>query len=168
MEQLFVKPLFHEELTTTCCTSCADVHKKERVCSEYAGFEAVYALFGWSSPAARNGWHPNICARHSPCATPLSASPDAAQRNAPAQIRDPGVEGVRIDPGGANRATESRERTTVYIYLPTPGIIPTGIFFWRPLWANTAITKKTVASQHGTWTLDVGSLLTKAHLRGEG
>jgi hypothetical protein len=58
---------------------------------------------------------------------------DAAQRNAPAQIRDPGVEGVRIDPGGANRATESRDRTTVYIYLPDPGIHPTRGFFQEGL-----------------------------------
>jgi hypothetical protein len=39
------------------------------------------------------------------------------------------VEGVRRNPGGRNRATGLRDRTTVYIYLPDPGISPTGVIF---------------------------------------
>ena len=75
-------------------------------------------LFGWEHQRLRTvGFR--IYVRRVPC-----PQPDHGMRSA-----NPGVEGVMRGPGGANRATESRDRTTVYIYLPDPGIIPAGIFF---------------------------------------
>ena len=75
-------------------------------------------LFGWEHQRLRTVWPPIYVRRvHYP------------QRDHGMHNANPGVEGVRRGPGGANRATESRDRTTVYIYLPAPGIIPTGVIF---------------------------------------
>ena len=122
-------------MNTISCTSPDEVHKRIRVCSEYAGIRADYALFGWSNAWSRTGQHRNISepapapsTRHS---TEQSSAVSSTEQDR--KVRPGGVGGSAGTWGIESCQGLRRNRNGIYINLSTPMVEPWGLILRKTL-----------------------------------